>query len=158
MVKVMHLQNLEKQIAQQNLKPKTSPSVSYGTSGVFLDFADSSAMGNDVSGLNNDWTADSTLKQTIDTPSNVFATYNALVSQTAGKAGRNASVSLSLANGNLSAGAGAAIFADQVSTLGFTKGKYYAEFLTTGDTYTKGIVNQKNFQVFRRLCWFRYRK
>ena len=39
-------------------KPKTSPSVSYGTSGVFLDFADNSNMGNDVSGLNNDWTAD----------------------------------------------------------------------------------------------------
>ena len=47
-------------------KPKTSPSVSYGTSGVFLDFADSSDMGNDVSGLNNDWTVDNgTMTQTI---------------------------------------------------------------------------------------------
>ena len=35
-------------------KPKTEPSVSYGTNGFFLDFADSSNMGNDVSGNDND--------------------------------------------------------------------------------------------------------
>ena len=127
-------------------KPKTNPTISdYGTNGFFLDFASSSTMGNDVSGKNNDLAVSTgTMTQTIDTPSNVFATFNRNIPQTGAISGRHTSVSLSLTNGNLSAGAGAAIFADQVSTLGFTKGKYYAEFLTTGDTYTAmGIVNEK---------------
>ena len=59
-------------------KPITSPSVSYGTNGFFLDFASSSDMGNDISGNNNDWTVNGSMTQTIDTPSNVFATWNAL--------------------------------------------------------------------------------
>ena len=57
-------------------KPKTSPSVTYGTNGFFLDFADSSAMGDDESGNTNDYTVSGTITQTIDTPSNVFATWN----------------------------------------------------------------------------------
>jgi len=130
-------------------KPKTAPSVTYGTNGFFLKFQDSSSLGDDSSGNDNDFTLNGSGRQVLDTPSNVFATYNANVTQTAGTSGRNASVSLSLANGNLSAGAGAAIFADQVSTLGFTKGKYYAEFQTTGDTYTAmGIVNQKFIDAY----------
>ena len=60
-------------------KPKTSPSVTYGTNGFFLDFADSSAMGDDESGNTNDYTVSGTMTQTIDTPSNVFATWNSLV-------------------------------------------------------------------------------
>ena len=35
-------------------------------------------MGNDVSGNNNDLTVSGTMTQPIDTPSNVFATLNAL--------------------------------------------------------------------------------
>ena len=35
-------------------------------------------MGNDISGNNNDWTVNGSMTQTIDTPSNVFATWNAL--------------------------------------------------------------------------------
>ena len=60
-------------------KPITSPSISeYGNNGFFLDFADSSNMGNDVSGKNNDYTVGGTITQTIDTPSNVFASGNRL--------------------------------------------------------------------------------
>jgi len=60
-------------------KPITNPSVTYGSNGFFLNFEDSSDMGNDVSGNNNDFTYSSgTLSQTIDTPSNVFATFNPL--------------------------------------------------------------------------------
>ena len=42
----------------------------YGTTGYHLDFADSSALGNDVSGNNNDWTANnlSAHDQMKDTP------------------------------------------------------------------------------------------
>jgi hypothetical protein len=129
-------------------KINVNPSVTYGTNGFFI-LKDGNSV-TDQSGNGNNFTvAGGTLTQTEDNPSNVFATYNANVTQTAGTSGRNASVNLSLANGNLSAGAGAAIFADQVSTLGFTKGKYYAEFQTTGDTYTAmGIVNQKFIDAY----------
>ena len=47
-------------------------------------------MGNDISGNNNDWTVGGTMTQTIDTPSNVFATWNTL-----GQLGENA-----FSNGN----------------------------------------------------------
>jgi hypothetical protein len=53
-------------------KPKPTPSVTYGTNGFFLNFANSSDLGNDVSGNNNDFTMSGTGTQTLDTPSNVF--------------------------------------------------------------------------------------
>ena len=60
-------------------KPKTAPSVTYGTNGVFLKFENSGSMGTDSSGNANNFTVNGTLTQTIDTPSNVFATLNALI-------------------------------------------------------------------------------
>ena len=61
-------------------KPKTSPSVTYGTNGYFLKFENSGAMGTDSSGNTNTFTPAGTLTQNVDTPSNVFATWNALSS------------------------------------------------------------------------------
>ena len=54
----------------------TSPTVTYGTNGYNLDMANSSDMGNDVSGNANDFTVSGTLTQAKDCPSNVFATMN----------------------------------------------------------------------------------
>ena len=108
-------------------KPKTSPSVTYGTNGFFLDFADSSAMGNDVSGNNNDLTVSGTITQTIDTPSNVFATLNPLNVPSA-----NAPT---FANGNTkSTTPGSTGRFGGTSTLGMSKGKYYweAKYVITG--------------------------
>jgi hypothetical protein len=56
-------------------KPKTAPSVTYGTNGFFLKFASSGSMGTDSSGNGNNFTVNGTLTQTQDTPSNVFATW-----------------------------------------------------------------------------------
>ena len=53
-------------------KPKTAPSVTYGTNGFFLKFQDSSSLGDDSSGNNNDFTLSGSGTQTLDTPSNVF--------------------------------------------------------------------------------------
>ena len=52
----------------------------YGTNGFRLDFADSSALGNDVSGNDNDFTANNltSIDQASDTCSNNFATLNPL--------------------------------------------------------------------------------
>jgi hypothetical protein len=103
-------------------KPKTSPSVTYGNNGVFLDFADSSAMGNDVSGKNNDFTVNNTITQTIDTPSNVFCTLNPLSTAPVASSsyfsnGNTVFDAPSVSPYDISCG----------STLGVSKGKYYWE-------------------------------
>lgn len=53
---------------------------SYGTNGFYLDFADGGAIGNDVSGNNNDWTATNLASTDVmlDSPTNNFATLNPL--------------------------------------------------------------------------------
>ena len=61
-------------------KPKNVSSLTFGTNGFHLDFEDSSALGNDVSGNNNDFTANNltSIDQTTDTCTNNFATLNPL--------------------------------------------------------------------------------
>ena len=60
-----------------------SPSVTYGTNGFYLDFADGGAIGNDVSGNNNDWTATNLASTDVmlDSPTNNFAVINPLGTQ-----------------------------------------------------------------------------
>ena len=52
---------------------------SFGTTGYFLDFSDSSDLGNDVSGNNNDWTTNNidSADQVIDTPTDNYCIINA---------------------------------------------------------------------------------
>jgi hypothetical protein len=59
---------------------------SYGTTGFYLDFADSSDLGDDESGQGNDW-AESNLAasdQRTDTPTNNQVTFNSLNNQRSG--------------------------------------------------------------------------
>ena len=69
---------------------------SYGANGFYLDFADSSDLGKDVSGNGNDFTATNlaAYDQMIDTPTNNFATLNRLQSLAGG-------YSCTMAEGNL---------------------------------------------------------
>jgi hypothetical protein len=53
-------------------KPKTSPSVTYGTNGFFLKFENSANMDLDSSPNNLTFSTSGTLTQTVDTPSNVY--------------------------------------------------------------------------------------
>jgi hypothetical protein len=50
----------------------------YGTNGFYLEFKDSSALGDDTSGNGNDFTVNNltSIDQTTDTPTNNFATMN----------------------------------------------------------------------------------
>ena len=100
-------------------KPKTAPSVTYGTNGFFLKFENSAAFGTDSSGNSNNWTVNGTMTQTIDTPSNVFATFNPLF--------RKGTDTPAFSNGNTKAtfDSGGNEFA--LTTLGATTGKYYTE-------------------------------
>jgi len=98
-------------------KPKTAPSVTYGTNGFFLKFENSGAFGTDSSGNSNTFTVNGTMTQTIDTPSNVFATANALDNNS------NSTYS----NGNTTVATGASEYAHTSTTLGASSGKYYCE-------------------------------
>jgi len=112
--------------------PKTAPSVTYGTNGFFLKMENSGAMGTDSSGNGNTWSVSGgTLTQTKDTPSNVFATINAL---------QKTSGSQLLSNGNLEhRTTGAWMYLP--ATIGASSAKWYAEVkLTDATNFNVGVM------------------
>ena len=117
-------------------KPKTAPSVTYGTNGFFLKFENSGAMGTDSSGNSNTFTVNGTLTQNVDTPSNVFATLNSIY---------KAAYQSSFTNGNLTATtAGAGNYYPCFSTFGVETGKWYAEFKPGAGDFHIGISSQSD--------------
>jgi len=105
-------------------KPKTAPSVTYGTNGFFLKFENSGSLGLDSSGNGNNFTVNGTPTQTVDTPSNVFATYNPLNS--------NVSYPVVFAYGNTDIASQNNLgFFQGSSTLGASQGKWYMEMKVT---------------------------
>ena len=63
------------------IKPIDVSGLTFGTNGFYLDFEDSSALGNDVSGNDNDFTVNNltAIDQSTDTCTNNFATLNPLM-------------------------------------------------------------------------------
>jgi hypothetical protein len=121
-------------------KPKISPSVTYGTNGFFLKFANSASLGTDSSGNANNFTLSGSGTQTLDTPSNVFATLN-------GISGYG-----TFSNGNLKYTTTTTDGEWSTSTLSIsTGGKWYCEAkmisVTGGAQYHIGIsnINSQNF-------------
>jgi hypothetical protein len=59
-------------------RPKDPSGLTFGDNGFYLDFADSSALGNDVSGNNNDFTANNlaAADRVPDTPTDNYAVWN----------------------------------------------------------------------------------
>ena len=98
-------------------KPKTAPSVTYGTNGFFLKFENSGSMGLDSSPNGNDFTVNGTLTQTVDTPTNVFATLNGLNVGGGNSTLSNGNTTYSLSNYSY----------NTRSTLGMPSGKFYWE-------------------------------
>jgi hypothetical protein len=101
----------------------------YGTNGFYLEFQDSSALGDDTSGNGNDFTVNNltSVDQSTDTPTNNFATMNAV---------DNSSVTLS--EGNLSASCASP--SGCRSTIGVTTGKWYVEVKYQNTTSMCGVV------------------
>ena len=99
-------------------------SLTFGNNGCWLDFEDSSAMGNDVSGNNNDWsvTGIAATDQTTDSPTNNFCTLNALDSfyraTWGGYSEGNTKATTSSTGGD---------YAYATTTIGLTAGKWYWE-------------------------------
>ena len=133
-------------------KPKTNPSVTYGTNGFFLKFENSGAFGTDSSGNGNTFTVNGTMTQNIDTPSNVFATLNPLA---------RFQVAPTYSNGNntITAGAGGS-GSSPFSTIGASSGKYYAELSlgsVNGGGISCGIIDITQFNPnFQTDAWFYY--
>jgi hypothetical protein len=102
---------------------------SFGTNGFYLEFKDSSALGDDTSGNGNDFTVNNltSVDQSTDTPTNNFATMNAV---------DNSSVTLS--EGNLSASCASP--SGCRSTIGVTTGKWYVEVKYQNTTSMCGVV------------------
>jgi hypothetical protein len=98
---------------------KLHHSVTYGTNGFFLKFENSGAFGTDSSGNANNFTVNGTMTQTIDTPSNVFATLNPLIKVWSGVT--------TLSNGNTTVTNSDATDGSPPTTIGATSGKYYWE-------------------------------
>jgi len=115
-------------------KPKDVSGLTFGSNGFYLDFEDSSSLGNDISGNNNDLTLSNiaAIDQSTDTCTNNFATWNPLVGS---NAGGSTYYSPTLANGNLKATPGNnAQNPIAVSTIGVSSGKWYAEFVLVSET------------------------
>jgi len=78
-------------------KPIDVSGLTFGTNGFYLDFEDSAALGDDVSGNGNDFTVNNltAVDQTTDTPTNNFCTLNPL------SIASNGQGTATLSNGNL---------------------------------------------------------
>jgi len=124
-------------------KPKTAPSVTYGTNGYFLKMENSGAMGTDSSGNSNTFTVSGTLTQNVDTPSNNFATMNTLIRSSNG----------TFASGNNKFTTSGGAWGSGFATLGMFNGggKYYMEFKgASGTKIAYGISDFKSSGVIQR--------
>ena len=106
--------------------PKNLSSISYGTNGFRLTFADSSSLGDDTSGNGNDFTS-SGLAATdvvVDSPTNNFATALGSIAESDDYQGYDAPTS---SEGNLKITASGSAWNNGGSSFGMTSGKWYAE-------------------------------
>ena len=101
-------------------KPIDVSGLTFGTNGFYLDFKDSSALGNDVSGNNNDYTPNNltAIDQSTDTCTNNFATWNLL---------DNFYQSNTYSEGNLQVQTQSTSFTYNSATIGVSTGKWYWE-------------------------------
>ena len=118
---------------------KTSPSVSYGTNGVFLKFASGATL-TDSSGNGNNMTlGGGTFLHLKDNPDNNFATLNAIQPVSGGFKPQSGAT---FANGNnvFSTNNSSGNWGVGQSTLSFQKGKWYAECYIQQDTSDDATV------------------
>jgi len=117
-------------------KPKTSPSVTYGTNGFFLKFENSGNMDLDSSGNNHTFATTGDVTQSLDTPSNNFCNLNPALPIPSGFA---------ITNGKLSFAAGGSQWQGNICSIAPTKGKWYYECkYTTGVGIKLDITRQKS--------------
>jgi hypothetical protein len=113
-------------------QPKDPSGLTFGDNGYWLDFEDSAALGNDVSGNNNDWTVNNldATNQASDTPTNNFCTMNPLDNYYAGA---------TLSKGNNYMVMSTSRYAYITGTMGLSAGKWYYE------TFVRTSVDVDNY-------------
>ena len=114
---------------------------SYGTTGFYLDFADSSDLGKDVSGNGNDWTSSGLAAndQVVDTPTLNYPTWSTLYKTD----------DLVISNGNLQSTQSGTTQQKNPATQGLPEtGKWYFEYVTTtAGSGVCGVVGPAAVQV-----------
>ena len=112
-------------------KPKSVSGLTFGNNGFYLDFQDSSALGNDAVGSNN-FTANNlaATDQATDTCTNNFATVNILDNFYAAGTFSNGNTTVTTSNSN---------YARNSSTIGMATGKWYSEYKVGSITGSGGI-------------------
>ena len=116
--------------------PKTLGTISYGTNGFRLDFADSSDLGNNANSTDgtNDFDVTDNISshdQVIDSPTQNFATFDVL---------RPSGTTLTLTEGALKAERTSTQFAQAYSNVEIRTGKFYAEFYLDVGNSGVGII------------------
>ena len=120
-------------------KPKDVSGLTFGDNGFWLDFEDSSALGNDVSGNDNDFTATNlaAVDQSQDSPTNNFCTLNPLDGTITSSGG--------LAQGNTTynkTSTGTGHNTSSLGTMGVSSGKWYWELkITDSSDVMAGFLN-----------------
>ena len=118
-------------------------SASYGGNGFRLTFADSSNLGDDISGNGNDYTSNGLASTDVvpDSPENNFATL----------LGTSGSWTGTLQEGNLSATvSGSNNWSELPATFGVSSGKWYFEAVQAGSNAVKfnvGIIKAENYHT-----------
>ena len=101
--------------------------LTFGTSGYYLNFQNSGALGTDVSGVGNSFTANNlaAIDQTTDTCTNNFATWNDLINSNGSTSEANLKYTTSNSSSN---------YGFRLSSIGVSSGKWYAEIKYTSSS------------------------
>ena len=124
-------------------KPIDVSGLTFGTNGFYLDFEDSSNLGNDVSGNNNDYTPNnlSATDQSTDTCTNNFCTMNSLYPDG----------TITFSEGNLKLTQGSS-WRSAGGTMAVSTGKWYWEISNVGNYAYIGFAD---IQLFNEGCSIR---
>ena len=124
-------------------KPIDVSGLTFGNNGFHLDFEDSSALGNDVSGNDNDFTVNNltAVDQSTDTCTNNFATLNPLDNYYAGS---------TLSEGNLKIVTGG--YTTNTSTIALASGKWFWEVKVTNSS-SEDMIGIRGDQTRSNYDW-----
>jgi len=125
-------------------KFKKPTGVTWGTNGFWLEGENSGSLGTDSSGNGNTFTPGGDLKQSLDTPSNLFACINTLNLYSSGSPGKP---DLEYGNLQIAGSTSGAVKWYGASTLGVSQGKWYWEiknYTTSNASLAVGVVTDPN--------------
>ena len=120
-------------------KPKDVSGLTFGNNGFYLDFEDSSALGNDVSGNDNDFTVNNltSVDQSTDTCTNNFATMNP---------SDNYYASSTFSEGNLKVVTNSGSYTTNHGTIALASGKWFWEVKVTNSS-TEDMIGIRGDQT-----------